>query len=398
MEEKKKKTAAFPKPPFFLYYAAIFLLWPIYKLKYGMTVDKTALKGHKGPALILSPHISGKDHVLHAFALFPIRPTFVLSEHFMAKRFLRPVLKRMHIITKKMFSTDVGTILNILRAKKAGNTIVLFPEGRLTWIGHSGPITEGTAELVKKLCIPVFSVVSSGAYFTFPKWGLKRKGKIQVKVNPVLSPEAISKLSVGDIESHLSKALKHTEEASIFGVPYHCKDTTEGLNNILYLCPQCHSLHSLTTQNGHITCSECSLDASLDEYYKLSGCAFHNVDMWYDWEKAQLDPSNDTIACHAKLNATNEKGYMVASAGEADILLNASGFSIKGTLFKKPYELFVPSQRLPAFPVTPGHHFDIYDQNRLINVLPEDGRDAIRFVTLCDVIREAQPKKDAGSN
>lgn len=77
----------------------------------------------------------------------------------------------MHVIPKKMFCPDIKTILSIMRAKESGNLIVLFPEGRLTCFGHSLQVTDGTADLVKKLAVPVYMISEDGAYKSFPKWG-----------------------------------------------------------------------------------------------------------------------------------------------------------------------------------------------------------------------------------
>ena len=60
-------------------------------------------------------------------------------------------MKLAHTVSKKMFCSDVSTIMNLLRAKREGNVIVLFPEGRLGASGRTGKLTEGTAALAKKL-------------------------------------------------------------------------------------------------------------------------------------------------------------------------------------------------------------------------------------------------------
>ena len=52
-----------------------------------------------------------------------------------------------------MFTADISTIKNILRAKKENAVIVMFPEGRLSCYGHTLPIAEGTAELIKKYAL-----------------------------------------------------------------------------------------------------------------------------------------------------------------------------------------------------------------------------------------------------
>ncbi|MBO7737553.1 MAG: hypothetical protein J6S77_02485, partial [Clostridia bacterium] len=102
----------FKKPPALIYYPAYFIMRIYYRLAYGVTVDRSGIKDMKGAAIVLCPHLSNSDHFLTAFGLFPHRPTFVMSELFAGFPILRPVMKMMRVITKKMFCADVGTIMN----------------------------------------------------------------------------------------------------------------------------------------------------------------------------------------------------------------------------------------------------------------------------------------------
>lgn len=387
-EKKKKKT--FQKPPRLLYSAAFLLMKLVYRVRYGVTVDRSGVADLKGPALVLAPHISGKDHVLVGLALYPERPTFVLSEHFMAIRPLRPILKMMHVITKKMFCADVSTIMNILRAKRAGNVIVLFPEGRLTWYGHSGAVTPGTADLVKKLGVNVYCVTSNGAYLTFPKWGKskRRGGKIRIETSKIMEGAEAAALSVEAIEKRIADAIRHDEETAMPGVRYRCKDTTAGLTDILYRCPVCKKENTLEAGGGHIRCTSCGMDAVLDEYYKLTGCPFEGINAWYDWQASEIDVSSTVLEGKVRLGAVNEKGNMDASAGEGTIRYDREAMTVSGVLFGEPFDASVPSDKIAALPITVGVHFDVYIGGRLLYVYPEDRRDVIRYVALCDRIKE----------
>ena len=80
------------KPPALIWFFAYIFISLFFGLKYRVRIRRKAGR-IKGPAVILAPHVSGKDHLLVAMATFPERPNFVLSEHFMAIKPLRPVLK-----------------------------------------------------------------------------------------------------------------------------------------------------------------------------------------------------------------------------------------------------------------------------------------------------------------
>jgi len=386
---KSSKQVSFKKPPRLLYGAAFLFLNVWYRLRYGVTVDRSGIQDLKGPALVLAPHTSNKDHFLVGMALYPHRPTFVLSEHFMAIKSLRPILKILHVISKKMFTPDVSTIMNILRARRAGNVIILFPEGRLTWYGRSLPVTEGTADLVKKLGIPVYTVTANGAHLTFPKWAkAKRRGKIRIETAKLFAPEELKALTVAEIEARIAETLRHDEEIAMAGTAYRCKDTTAGLDGILYRCPVCRAEKKITAGGGHVRCEDCGFDAVLDETYRFQGAPFSGINDWYDWQAGEMDTGATVIESEVTLGTTDSEGYMQKNAGSARLRYDREAFVLDGTLMGAEFHCRIPSDKITALPLTVGEHFDVYYEGKLLYVYPADGRDVIRCVTLCDKLRK----------
>ena len=382
--KKRKKKLGRPNP--ILLFLAYIILTPYYKIKYHLSIDRRALRGIKGPALILAPHISRCDHLIIAMALYPIRPTFVLSEHFMMNKKLRPILKRMHVITKKMFCSDAGTIMGILRAKNEKNVIVLFPEGRLTWYGHSLKITDGTSQLVKKLGCDVYTVTGNGAYLTFPKWSkLPRRGKINVTASKLLSGADISAMKDDEIERAISNAILHDEEKAMEGTKYSCSDMTEGLDGILYRCPECRREFTMTSGGGEIKCT-CGMTARLDEYYKFHGSRFSTVNEWYDWQQKELDTAVP-LKSRARVGTPDENGFMVPDAGEGEIYLDRHRFYFSGTVRGEKTEFMIPVEKLKAFPITVAKEFDVRYGGRLYYMYPlPDTRAAVKWVSYLDKI------------
>ena len=132
MTNKKKSKKKIGKVNPILYAFVYAALKRKYTKKYNIKYDKSAVKDIKGPAIILATHTSDVDHIISALTLYPIRPTYVVSEHFMHNPSTAGLLKLMHVIPKRMFNADVSTIINIMRAKKEKAVIVIFPEGRLS--------------------------------------------------------------------------------------------------------------------------------------------------------------------------------------------------------------------------------------------------------------------------
>ncbi|MBQ8350875.1 MAG: 1-acyl-sn-glycerol-3-phosphate acyltransferase [Clostridia bacterium] len=372
------------------------VLYPIYRRRYGVTLDTAALKEIKGPALVIAPHTSNKDHWLLGIALYPTRPTFVISEHFTANPKLRPILRLAHVITKKMFCPDVGTIMNILRAAREGNTIVLFPEGRLTCNGRTGALTDGTATLAKKLGLDVYSVTANGASLTFPKWAKKpRRGSIRIVANKLMSADEVKALPLSEIESRMQNAIAHDDAAAMAGVPYRAKGMAEGLDGILYRCPSCEKELTLQSAGDYLSCS-CGMQARLDQRYRLHDVPFHTILQWYDWQIAAVDLGRDVLETDAIIGAVDEKGNMDEHAGQAHVRMDKETFSFDGTVFGQPISFTRRTVDITAFPTTVGSHFDIYHNNKMYYIFPQpDTRISVKWVAYLDRLVEEEKQKAA---
>ncbi len=382
---QKKKIGRMNPIAYFLLYC--FFL-PFYRIRYGMRIDKKGLcdiKRNKG-ALVLAPHTSTHDHWMIGMALFPHRPTFVVSEHFMAKPALRPILKLARVITKKMFCADIASVLNMMRAAAEGNVIVLFPEGRLTANARTGFLTDGTAGLAKKLGLDVYIVTANGASLTFPKWAKKpRRGKILVRGEKLFSKEELKALPTEEIEARMQAAITHDDAASMPGVRYRSKAPAEGLEGILYRCPACREEFALKTEGKHIRCS-CGFSAELTEDYRLLGAPFERILDWYDWQASLLDLAVPMTA-EATIGAVDGDGNMDRSAGRARIAIDRDHFSFDGEVFGKPVSFVRTTESVTAFPITVHEEFDIYQNNTLYYMYPEPHHAAaIKWVSYLDRI------------
>lgn len=386
----------FKKPIAIIYYTAYFILRVYYKIVYGVTVDRSGISDMNGASIVICPHLSDNDHFLTAFALFPHRPTFVMSEHFSGFPALRPLMKVMRVITKKMFCADVGTIMNIRRALKSGNKVVLFPEGRLTWYGHSLSVTEGTAELIKSCGVDVYSVVSNGAYLSFPKWRKSaRRGKINITTAKIFSAEEIKKLSIEEIKVIVERAILHDDELAMAGVSYKCKNIAEGLDGIIYKCPRCMGEFKMVTSADTIKCTECGLEATLDNKYILHGVEFQRINQWCEWQKQLLDPEKDVLESEVVFGTKDEKGNIDHNAGKGRARLDKSSFSFEGEIFGEKISASYPLDKLGGFPITVGSAFDVYYKNKLVYLHPlPDMRAAVKWVTFLDRIHEYENNND----
>ena len=389
MNTKKKTKKRIGKVNPILYAFVYFVIKWQYKLKYKLNIDKTVAKTIKGPAIVLAKHMSDKDHILSALTLYPVRPTYVISEHFIHNPSTARLLKLMPVITKKMFTADLSCVIKIMRAVKEENAvIVIFPEGRLSCYGHTLPLADGTAELIKKLGVNLYVWSSEGAYLTFPKWrdkGDDRIGKINTSVKLLMTADEVKCAEVSNIREIAEKAILHDDELAASGVEYKSENIARGVDKILFKCPVCKKEGGITAEGNHIRCT-CGLDATLDNFYRLHNAPFERINEWFEWQQNSIDTDNEVLKSQVRLGCCNEcNGFMDSCAGEGEIYLDKNEFRLKGTLHGEEIDFTVNSCKIGAFPITPGDHFDIYHDGRLIYVYPEpDAKVTVKYVCFVD--------------
>ena len=390
MAEKSKKSKGkknIGKVNPILYSAIYTALKPIYTKKYSIEFDNAIAKDIKGPAIVIATHTSDVDHILSALTLYPVRPTYIVSEHFTRKPSTARLLKLMHVITKKMFTPDASTIVNIMRAKREGAVIVIFPEGRLSCYGHSLPVAEGTAELIKKLGVDLYVWKGEGAYLSFPKWrekGCDRRGKIKASVKLLLSADEVASKDVSEIKEIAENAICHDDELAMEGVEYKCDDIALGVDKILFKCPKCLCEGTITAKDSHIRC-ECGLDVTLDNFYKLHDAPFSRVNEWFEWQQSSIDTENEVLSSKVRLGCCKDDGFMDEFAGEGEAYLDKDPFRLSGTMHGEKIEFSLSPDKIGAFPITTGAHFDVYYHGKLIYVYPQpDERMCVKWVCFLD--------------
>ncbi len=391
-KNKKKKPQRVGKPIGWIYHPAYFFVALWYRIRYRVHTDRRALKGMPKGAVVLATHTSNYDHVLSAMALYPRRVTYVMSEHFYANKLLRPFLRLMHTIPKKMFCPDTRSVLNMIRAIREGNTLLLFPEGRLTCHGSSLGVTPGTAELIRNLGVPVYTLTAEGAGKTFPKWAKKpRIGRIDVKTYKLFDGPELKNMTLDAIDEKIGDAIRHNAWHSLPDVKFKVKDAAEGLDGILWLCPTCGSEHTLICRDNRIVCENCGLTCAVDAHGNISGApsGIKKISDWYEHNAASLD-LDTPLSCECEVGATDgdpkATGQMCRGVGHGVMTLSREGFTFDGQIFAEETHISLLGKDCPgALPISVGDHFDVYFGGRLhiFSPLP-DKRDSVKFVAFRD--------------
>ncbi len=131
------------------------LLFPIFKLLYGIrTIGRENIP--EGPAMICANHSSFSDPIIAAFAL--TRKHYV---HFMAKKELGKIPGLKFIIYKagsffvNRGASDVTAIKTAMKYLKAGEKVLIFPEGTRVMDDISDKAKSGAVRIAAKTGAPV---------------------------------------------------------------------------------------------------------------------------------------------------------------------------------------------------------------------------------------------------
>ncbi len=372
MERKKKKVRKMRKCNPFLYYIVYFFLTIYYKLNHKITRKNNALKGVKGPAIVLCTHPTTLDFLHVAMMMYPHRPTIICNRFYFQIQGLGCVLRQFASIPKKLFNSDFETIKLIMKAIKSGHTVVMMPEGRLSTDGSNFVVTENTDKLIKKLGVDVYVANAEGAYFQAPKWSLsKRNGCINLTSKLILKKEQLCEMTESEIGDILSKELVYDSETV---GKIKCKDRTLGLDGILYICPHCKRKYTLVAKNNKVKCSKCGYEVEMNEYCKFEKGYFDTISKWnkmqIQYVEEHLDSTNLSMAVKARRYEKDLK--KIVDVGEGTMTLTPLNMRYTGEIKGEKVDRILDLETIKALPYTCRKNMTFYIDDTLHFFLPKE--------------------------
>ncbi|MFO0013413.1 MAG: lysophospholipid acyltransferase family protein [Planctomycetota bacterium] len=161
----------------------------------------------EGGAMLLSTHQSVMDPVLvglldNHFVSYLARHTLFHSRLF---AFLIRVLNAIEIDRER---GGLSGLREMLRRLKAGDRVLLFPEGTRTTDGEIGPLKPGFIPIARRSKVPLIPIALAGAYDCVPKGSkLFRFYPISVCVGPPLQAAAYDTLTDEQLLAELTSRL-----------------------------------------------------------------------------------------------------------------------------------------------------------------------------------------------
>jgi len=103
----------------------------------------------------------------------------------------------------------LGGLKETLRRLKAGELVLIFPEGTRTRDGQLAPLKPGFISVARRSRVPLIPVGLDGAYQAWPRTSpFPRLGRVAVAIGKPISAEQIAGFSDDDLLNELSRRIQ----------------------------------------------------------------------------------------------------------------------------------------------------------------------------------------------
>ena len=349
--QKKRPKHRKPLRPLFLLQVvirilAIFDLWPT---NFTYTTEGMDKLGKKEPCLILMNHSSFIDLKIASRIFFPKPYGIVCTSDGFVGWLMKLLMPLLGCIPTQKFVSDVGLIRDmeyLLKEKKT--SVLMYPEASYSFDGTATPLPRKMGVLLKKLGVPVVTVITQGAFARDPLYNClqKRKVKVSAQVKCLFTGEELKTMTVAQLDEKLDEAFGfdnfrwQQENNVVIDEPFRA----DGLNRILYRCPHCGAEGKTEGKGIHLTCHACGKIYELTQLGKLRALdgqtAFDHIPDWYAWQRSQVRKELEEGAY--RLDVPVEIGMMVNydaiyMVGTGRLVHDENGFRLTGCDGKLEY-------------------------------------------------------------
>lgn len=307
----------------------------------------------KGPYLILMNHSCFLDLEIASRILRPMPYCIVCtSDGFVGKEWL---MRQIGCIPTKKFVTDLTLVSDIVHTlKKEKTSVLMYPEASYSFDGRATPLPRHLGRLIKRLKVPVLTIITEGAFLHNPLYNClqKRKTRVSAKLTCLLTARDVDTLSAEEIDEKLDGAFsfdnfaRQLETKTKITGPFRA----DGLNRILYKCSACGAEGQMTGKGTELFCGACKKTWHMDEYGRLAAkegkTEFSHIPDWYAWERQQVkeEITGGTYALDTPVDLCIMADYKaIHRVGQAHLTHGPSGFHFTGFNGKLDYRQSVTS-------------------------------------------------------
>lgn len=395
----KKRSNKLKKTNRLLYDTVIFGTKLIYDRKVKVKINK-CVKKIKGPAIVLCTHGSFNDFVYIARTLRKERPNFIAARLYFFHKKAGFWMRTAGCFPKSMFTSDFENAKTCVKIMSQNGVLVMMPEARLSTAGEFEDIHEPTYKFIQKTNATVYVAQIKGDYLANPKWGdgTRKGGKVELTLNQLFTHEEAIALSSEEFKVRIDQALQYNDFEWLKIHPeihYKSKTLAEGLQNILYICPNCGKYHSIVTKGLKVSCEACGVEYTLDDRYSfVDSKPFNNIQDWYRWqnsvvkEKVLSDPDFKLESKVELRHGSLDGKTFTRHVGDGVCTLDRTGLTYKGTREGEEVEKFFPMKTIYRLLFGAGEDFEIYEGKEIWYFVPEEKRSCVLWYVVSAILNQ----------
>ena len=320
----------------------------LWKTKFTYTTERMELVGDQ-PCLILMNHSSFTDMKLAYAIFYPKRFGIVTSVDGMSG-ILGKLMRLLGCTPTHKYITDLTLIRDLeYMLKKNKTSVLMYPEAGYSFDGTTTTLPRKLGVLMKKLGVPVVTVITQGAFHRDPLYNMLqiRNVKVSAHVKCIATAEELKTLSVAELDARLDEsfsfdnfAWQRDNKVSV-DVPFRA----DGLERILYKCPHCGKEAKMEGKGIHVTCHACGKQWEMDEYGQLTALEgeteFSHIPDWYKWERdcVRKELEDGTYLLDTPVDIRLQVDFTgLYDVGEGHLVHSSDGFHLTGADGKLDYK------------------------------------------------------------
>ena len=319
------------------------------KIKFSYTTERMELVGKKEPCLILMNHSSFTDMKLAFGIFYPRRMGIVTSVDAMSG-ILGKLMRWLGCTSTHKYVSDISLIRDIKYMLKENKTSVLmYPEAGYSFDGCATTIPKGLGALMKRLDVPIVTVITQGAFHRDPLYNMLqiRDVKVSAHVKCIATREELKEKSVEELDALLDEAFSfdnfawQRDNKISIDVPFRA----DGLHRILYKCPHCKAENQMEGKGISLTCNACKKSWEMNEYGQL--CAvdgeteYSHIPDWYAWQRecVRKEIEDESYILDTEVDIAVQVNLDgVCNIGTGRLVHSSDGFHLTGADGKLDYK------------------------------------------------------------
>jgi len=195
-------------------------------------------------------------------------------------------------------------------------------------------------KLIKKLELDVVTCRVLGGYLSKPRWAKeKRKNRrIELHYDLTIPKEKIKEMTISQINETVKKALyvNAYDVQRKEMIPRPGDNLASGLEDILYVCPVCESIHTMQTKKNTISCKACKTEGQYNVYGFIQGFKYDNLVDWDQFQRQYKEKLKQTkIETSGHLFTYQQSIADLADVGDIKLTYDQNVLYIEGAVDEK---------------------------------------------------------------